>query len=107
VTVAFEVDHVGYDGLVRIAGGGQDSAREYRSSWEYRLGGEYAFLARRPVLALRGGAWVESPGNDLAHEDITHFALGMGFAGEHLQLDLAADLSEVVDTAALSVIYSF
>lgn len=109
VTVAAEVDHVGYDGLVRVDTevGREDFSREYRNSWEYRLGAEYAVLSRRPVLGVRAGIWVEAPSNDLAREDITHLALGIGIAGEHLQLDVAADLSQVVDTGALSLIYTF
>jgi hypothetical protein len=36
-----------------------------------------------------------------------HFALGLGIALGDLQIDLAVDFSDLVDTAALSFIYQF
>jgi long-chain fatty acid transport protein len=109
VTLAAELDRVGYRGLVQVRTeeGLEDFVREYRDTWEYRLGGEYALLSRRPVIALRAGAWLESPSNDLVEERVVHFAAGVGIAGERVQLDLGVDLSTVVDTAAASLIYSF
>jgi long-subunit fatty acid transport protein len=109
LTLAAELDRVGYQGLVQVRTeeGLEDFAREYENAWEYRLGAEYALLARSPVLAFRAGAWMESPSADFEQERVVHFAAGIGIAGEHLQVDVAADFSSVVDTGAVSFIYSF
>ena len=40
-------------------------------------------------------------------EDEIHLAFGLGLAFESFQLDLGVDLSDHVDTASLSAIYSF
>jgi hypothetical protein len=40
-------------------------------------------------------------------EDELHYALGVGVAFKNWQLDGSLDLSESVDTASLSAIYSF
>ena len=87
---------------------------------EIHLGAEYAFFASTSVVAVRLGAWhdpdhyfdvrddeplvraVFVPG-----EDELHLAAGLGIALRRFQLDLAIDLSERIDTASLSVIYSF
>jgi long-subunit fatty acid transport protein len=109
LTLAGEVDRVGYRGLVRVRTdvGAEELLREYEDAWEYRLGAEYALLARRPVLAFRAGAWMESPSADLRHQEVVHWAVGFGIAGDRVQVDVAADLSAVVDTGAVSLIYSF
>lgn len=87
---------------------------------ELRLGVEYAFRQLNPLVALRGGIWrnpdhtIRSfeddplerallPGGD----DDVHFALGAGVVFKNFQLDLALDVSDLVDTAALSLIYQF
>lgn len=89
-------------------------------SVELRLGVEYAFLQWSPLVALRGGVW-HAPDHSLrtveddplerallpGGEDEIHFALGVGVAFENFQLDLAVDFSDLVDTAALSLIYQF
>ncbi|MDH3745842.1 MAG: outer membrane protein transport protein [Acidobacteriota bacterium] len=87
---------------------------------EIHLGGEYAFFVSTSVLAVRFGAWLDPdhqfqtdsdepfdraltpPG-----EDEVHVAAGVGVAFEKLQIDLGIDLSESIDTASLSAIYSF
>jgi len=87
---------------------------------ELRLGAEYAFLDLKPVLAIRAGVWLDpdhrfrSISDDPEHralfqpgEDEVHVALGLGLAFKSFQIDLAADFSDLVDTASLSVIYSF
>ena len=87
---------------------------------ELRLGAEYAFLDLKPVLAIRAGVWRDpdhrfrSISSDPEHralfqagEDEIHLALGLGLAFKSFQIDLAADFSDLVDTASLSVIYSF
>ena len=86
---------------------------------ELHLGGEYAFFRGRSVMAVRLGVWLdpdhqprnegfafaraELPGGD----DELHYAAGCGVARNQLQFDLGIDLSELRDTASLSVIYSF
>ncbi len=87
---------------------------------EIHLGGEYAFFAGTSVLAVRIGAWHDpdhyldvSDDDPLIRalfapgEDELHIAAGLGAAFRNLQIDFGIDLSERVDTASLSVIYSF
>jgi long-subunit fatty acid transport protein len=87
---------------------------------ELRLGGEYAFLDLKPVLAIRAGIWLDpdhrfhSMSTDPEHralfqpgEDEIHLAVGVGVAFSSFQVDFAADFSDLVDTFALSAIYSF
>lgn len=88
---------------------------------ELRLGGEYAFLDLNPVLAVRAGVWLDPDHrfrsihpDDPDHramfqagDDEIHVAVGFGLAFKSFQIDLAADFSDLVDTASLSVIYSF
>jgi long-subunit fatty acid transport protein len=108
VTVAGELDRVGYDGLLRTRLEGVDIAeREYQDAWEYHLGAEYALLRLRPILAFRLGGWVEANGDDIVEDRFTHLAAGLGIAADSFQIDLGADFSDEVDTLSLSVIYSF
>ncbi|HEV8628972.1 MAG TPA: outer membrane protein transport protein, partial [Thermoanaerobaculia bacterium] len=109
VTIAAEVDRVGYEGLVRAGtrSGLDGVSRQYRDSWQYRLGVEYAHLACRPVVALRAGTWVDSASNERQLQQATHFAAGIGIAAKHVQIDLGVDLSATTDTGSLSLIYSF
>ena len=99
---------------------------------ELHFGGEYAFLGTSswlpgaPVVAVRAGAWFDpdhqvhpdetasdSPDAELLRaifakgEDEWHYALGAGVAFARFQVDLAADLSERVDTWSLSGIWNF
>lgn len=87
---------------------------------ELRLGAEYAFLDLKPVVAVRAGVWRDpdhrfhSISTDPEHQalfqagqDETHLALGIGLALTSFQIDLAADFSDLVDTFALSAIFSF
>ncbi len=90
---------------------------------EIHLGGEYAFFAGTSVLAVRLGIWhdpdhqIRSEADPLekpfitailpAGEDELHLTGGFGIAFERLQIDLGIDLSERIDTASLSAIYSF
>ena len=87
---------------------------------ELHLGAEYAFFASSAVLAVRFGAWL-----DPAHsfydrgldpvdralspqvDEEVHYAAGFGLVAHGLQIDTAVDLSARVDTASLSLIYSF
>ena len=88
---------------------------------EFRFGAEYAFLDVKPVIAVRAGVWPDpdhrfrsTKSDDPEHralfqpgEDEVHVAVGLGLAFKSFQIDLAADFSDLVDTASLSVIYSF
>jgi long-subunit fatty acid transport protein len=87
---------------------------------ELRIGGEYAFLDLKPVLAIRAGVWLDpdhrfrSVSDDPEHralfqpgEDEVHVAVGIGLAFTSFQIDLAADFSDLVDSLSLSAIYSF
>lgn len=124
VTASFEWDRVGYSRIVDsldptffnkvdLSAGDAD---------ELRLGVEYALLRSKPLVALRAGAWLDpdhrfqitgtrrslqdqavfQPG-----EDQLHVSAGVGVAFESFQLDLGIDLSDEIDTFALSAIYSF
>ena len=72
------------------------------------------------MIAIRGGVWLDPdhrirfvgpnaltraafPGG----EDEMHFAVGLGLAFTRFQVDIAVDLSDTVDTASLSAIYTF
>lgn len=108
LTLAGELDRVGYEGLLRADLDGQEvPARRYQDAWEYHLGAEYALLRRQPILAFRVGGWVESNGDDIIEERFTHLAVGLGIAAEGFQVDLAADFSEEIDTGSVSFIYAF
>lgn len=108
LTVAGELDRVGYEGLLRTDLGGEPSeGREYQDAWEYHLGAEYALLRRRPILAFRAGGWVEANGDDIVDDRFTHLAVGFGLAADSFQIDVAADFSEENDTGSVSFIYSF
>jgi hypothetical protein len=87
---------------------------------ELHVGAEYVFLDTRPVTALRVGAWldpdyrVRAKGGEpldlaifLGGEDEFHLTLGLGLVFSTFQLDLGIDLSDQVDRASVSTIYSF
>jgi long-chain fatty acid transport protein len=130
LAVAFEWDRVGYssifDSFDPVVLETLDDDLDLEVSLtaddgdELRLGAEYAFLDLKPVLALRAGVWLDpdhrfrSISSDPEHRamfpggsDEIHVAVGLGLAFTSFQIDLAADFSELVDTASLSVIYSF
>jgi long-subunit fatty acid transport protein len=87
---------------------------------ELHLGGEYAFLDATPVIAVRVGVWLDpdhrfrSISGDPEHralfppgDDELHLAVGVGLAFKHFQVDAGVDFSDLVDTASVSLIYSF
>jgi long-chain fatty acid transport protein len=105
VTLATEVDHVGYSGLIGVE---DSSGLDYRDAWEYHVGAEYALLRFTPILALRAGAWIESTGDNLSGDDeVTHLSAGIGIAASTFQIDVGGDLAETGDTASISIIYTF
>jgi long-subunit fatty acid transport protein len=109
VTLATEVDRVGYAGFLEV----HDSedltviGGETSDAWEYHVGAEYAFLQAKPILALRAGYWVEANGNDLGKRRFDHVSAGLGIAAPAFQIDLAGDLSDEGNRFALSLIYDF
>jgi long-subunit fatty acid transport protein len=130
LAVGFEWDRVGYSSIfssfdpVVLETLDPDVDTEVHLSAddgdEFRLGAEYAFLDLNPVLAIRAGVWLDpdhrfrSTHHDPEHralfvggEDEIHFAVGLGLAFKSFQIDLAADVSDLVDTFSLSAIYSF
>jgi long-chain fatty acid transport protein len=109
VTLATEVDHVGYSGLIKVRQTEdlEVLGPEYQDAWEYHLGAEYALLQSTPILAFRAGVWVEGNGDGLVDDHFTHLSGGIGLAVEPFQIDLAGDFSEVADTVSLSFIYTF
>jgi long-subunit fatty acid transport protein len=108
-----EWDRVRYSG----ADGGQwqGEALELEDTNELHLGAEYAFLTSNPIIAVRGGAWlepahqwVESNGvRSAVDDDQMHYAAGMGFAWTQFKLDFAADYADTVITTSVSGIFSF
>ena len=109
VTLATEVDHVGYSGLIKV----HDSedvtvvGRDYSDAWEYHFGAEYALIQAKPIVAFRAGYWVEANGDDLLKRRFDHFTAGLGIAAAVFQIDLAGDLSDEGHRFALSLIYDF
>lgn len=109
VTLAAEVDRVGYEGLLRLEFEDADEDTvfaEYRDAWQYHLGAEVALLRRRPIVAFRAGGWIQ-PEADLLGDDVHHLAAGLGFAAERFQVDLAADFSDEADVVSASLIWGF
>lgn len=110
VTLATEVDRVGYSGLIRLRseeGEEFEAGRDYFDAWEYHLGAEYALLRSNPILAFRAGYWVEANGDDQIDKRFNHLAAGLGLVAKKVQLDLAGDFSDEGDTVSLSCIYTF
>lgn len=112
------------DGLRRrAAASGEISPIRLHDGSELHLGAEYAFLGAQPIVALRLGVWLDPDhrlafnerGNQLEralrpegeNENELHVAAGVGIALRLLQIDLAVDRSELVDTASISAIYTF
>jgi long-chain fatty acid transport protein len=109
VTLATEVDHVGYSGLIKVLPSAEPEATsvDYQDAWEVHLGAEYALLQSTPILAFRLGAWVDGDGDGLVDDKFIHLSGGIGLAAQPFQVDLAGDFSKVGNTVALSFIYTF
>ena len=87
---------------------------------ELHLGGEYVFRRPKTLVALRLGAWLD-PDHQLratlddpltralapSGQDEMHYAAGIGAACKRFQIDFGIDLSDRVNTASISAIYSF
>ena len=122
VTMSFEWDHVEYSDLIDSLTEATLTREDFRLQDvdELHFGFEYVFLSATPVVAARGGIWLD-PEHRISYigsdpflralrpsgQDETHYAFGVGLAFARFQLDVAADLSARVDTISLSFIYSF
>jgi long-chain fatty acid transport protein len=109
VTLATEMDHAGYSGLIKVHES-EDVVvvgRTYSDAWEYHFGAEYALIQWKPIVAIRAGYWMEANGDDLAKRRFDHFTVGLGVAAPAFQVDLAGDLSDEGNRFALSLIYNF
>jgi long-subunit fatty acid transport protein len=109
-TFAGELDRVGYRGLLELDSNDAVEAFSppYADGREYHAGGEYAFLDLAPaVVAVRLGAWLETAQDGTLTQNRTHWSAGVGVAARRVQVDLGIDLSEELDTASVSLVYSF
>jgi long-subunit fatty acid transport protein len=118
LTVGFEWDRVTYSEPLESL---EVDDQFIDDADEVHLGGEWAFLQSKPLLALRAGVWHDpdhqTRPNERADdftralfqpgEDELHYALGLGAAFKSFQIDGAVDLSDSVKTLSLSAIYSF
>jgi len=118
VTAALEWDRVTYSDPLNSL---EVDDQEIDDADELHLGGEYVFLQTSPMVAIRAGVWLDPDhltwANDKADlftrvllppgEDEIHLAIGFGIALRSFNIDGAIDLSDSVDTVALSAIYSF
>ena len=125
LTVAFQWDHIEYteivDSITAAAvrfGDEPDDAVDDAN--ELHLGAEYVFIRSTPVVALRLGIWrdpdhqIRTSSDDPFERallppgrDLTHLTLGLGLAFEGFQIDIGVDLSDELDTASVSGVYSF
>ncbi|MCP4204120.1 MAG: hypothetical protein GY769_19570 [bacterium] len=118
LTLAFEWDRIGYSSLLGYfkATGFENQLED---ADELHLGAEYTFSHTKPMIALRAGAWLDPAHriHDDSHyvtravlppgEDELHVSVGLGVAFWALQLDVAADFSDRVNTVSFSTIHSF
>jgi long-subunit fatty acid transport protein len=122
LTVSFEWDRVQYSTVLESMDEDVVDVEDLKmdDGDELHLGLEYVFINSTPVVALRTGVW-KDPDHQFNYvgddpiiqallrpgKDQVHFALGFGLAFEKFQFDLGVDLSDLVDTASFSVIFSF
>jgi len=117
LTVSFQWDRIGYSSIPKS---GNIDNQTVSDGDELHLGGEYIFRPRGTLVALRLGTWLD-PDHQLRAtgesaveralappgEDELHFATGVGLAFKRFQIDVGIDISDRVDTASISAIYSF
>lgn len=126
VLLTFDWDHVRYSeltgGIVNLLRAFENDPGRFtvEDGNELHLGFEFQGLATRVPWSLRCGAW-HDPDHKLRYEgpdpnlsarfrpgaDELHVAAGVGVVLGRVQLDLAADLSERVDTVSLSGVTRF
>lgn len=117
LTLSFQWDRVEYSSIPQSMGLDDQTIDD---ADEVHFGAEYVFLESTPVVAVRLGAWLD-PGHQMyaivddpymqavlpRDADEWHYTAGLGFATRRFQVDLAADLSDRVNTVSLSAIYNF
>jgi long-chain fatty acid transport protein len=124
--LGFDAHYVQYDTLsedpLRAA---TFSKVQFESGIELRLGAEYVFADFATPFTLRGGVW-RDPDHRFAFEGVPanriefidsllfpkgdaemHYALGLGWAFEKLQIDAGADFSNPVKTYSVSGVVRF
>jgi hypothetical protein len=120
-TIAFEWDRVFYSAAIESTNPELGTAGlVLEDGNELRLGTEYVFLDSSPLVGVRLGVWNDPDhttrfeGADIYRRSLLprgeshlHYAAGVGVAFERFQIDLGVDLSEIVQTASISAIYSF
>jgi hypothetical protein len=116
-TLTFQWDYIEYSSITESLG---LDDRTVDDAQELHLGGEYVFLRSKPIVALRLGAWLD-PDHQIRAvtdepfipellprgDDQMHYAVGLGVALQNFQIDLGVDFADRVDTASISVVYSF
>ena len=132
LTVTVDWDHVAYSDLEKgfayvpsIGDAGELQNFSVSDGDEYHIGLEYGFINLTSPLLLRAGAWLD-PAHATTYSgslpvfqalwsaansanDQWHYTGGLGFvlAQGKFQIDLAADVSDRVDTYSLSGVYRF
>jgi long-subunit fatty acid transport protein len=117
LTLSFQWDRIEYSSIPQSIGLDDQTIDD---ADELHFGAEYVFLESTPVIALRLGAWLDPDHQMYATvadpymramlpkgDDEWHYTAGFGLAMQRFQVDLAADLSDRVNTIALSAIYNF
>jgi len=117
LTISCQWDRIEYANIPESLGAGDLTVDD---ADEFRVGGEYVFRRPKTMVALRVGAWLD-PDHQLRAivedpltralappgKDEMHYAAGIGVAFNRFQIDFGVDLSDRVDTASISAIYSF
>jgi hypothetical protein len=117
LTLSFQWDRVEYSSIPESIGIDDQTIDD---ADEYHFGAEYVFLESSPVIAVRLGAWLDPDHQMYATvadpymramlpkgDDDWHYTAGLGLAMRRFQVDIAADLSDRVNTVSLSAIYNF
>jgi long-subunit fatty acid transport protein len=117
LTLSVQWDRIGYSSIPQSIGLDDQTIDDAN---ELHFGGEYVFLESSPVIAVRLGAWLDPDHQMYATvadpymqamlprgDDEWHYTAGLGLATRRFQVDLAADLSERLNTISLSAIYNF
>lgn len=117
LTLSLQWDRIGYS---KIPESLEIDDQTVADANELHLGGEYVFRRPKTLMAVRVGAWMD-PEHQLktiiddpleralapSGQDEMHFAVGAGIAFRRFQIDVGVDLSDRVNTASISAIYSF
>lgn len=117
LTLSLQWDRVQYSDIPKSLGLDDQAIDD---ADQIHVGAEYVFLASAPIVALRLGAWSD-PDHQLRatsddpfararqprRDDDVHYSAGLGVAMRRLQIDLAVDIADRVDTVSLSAVYKF